>query len=72
MQRLNDESPVWDLVICIAGGVGTAAWLFWAALAFKSYNILPWGNMLIVLSVLMAVLMLSTAISYWFQWKRRR
>lgn len=72
MQRSN-EDPIWDLVICIAGGAGTIVCLFWATLMFNQHVPVFVDRRIAALAcIIMAALMLSTALSYWHQWKQRR
>lgn len=72
MQKMNDD-PVWDLVICITTGVGSVVWLVWASLMLNNHFLILWDNRISALACLiMAFFMLSTAISYWHTWRRRR
>ena len=72
MQKSQDD-PIWDLVICIAGSAGTLVWLFWAAFTFTGHAPFALDRRLAALGcVIMAGLMLSTAVSYWYQWKHAR
>jgi len=72
MQRPGDD-PVWDLVICITAGVGAMAWLLGAFLTLKIALPLPLNNRFASLVCFaMTLIMLSTTVGYWFQWKHRR
>jgi small neutral amino acid transporter SnatA (MarC family) len=72
MQESN-ESPVWDLVICIAASVGSVVFLLWAYLSISSRVPMLWGGQVVgVLSIIMAVMSLSMAIGSGYQWKHRR
>ena len=72
MQRSHDD-PIWDLVICIAGCAGTLVWLFWAVLTLAGHiSFFPDRRIASLGCVIMASLMLSTAVGYWYQWKHRR
>jgi uncharacterized protein YhhL (DUF1145 family) len=73
MQRWNDDHPIWDLVMSIGGSVGTIISMLWATLLLNPYVPAPFNRRIASLvCVLIAVLMLLTATTYWHQWKQRR
>jgi hypothetical protein len=72
MQESN-ESPAWDLVICITGSIGSVIFLLGAYLIIGKRVPMLWGGQVVgALSIIMAVMSLSMAIGYGYQWKRRR
>jgi len=72
MQGAN-ESPVWDLVICIAASIGSVVFLLGACLSISRRVPMLWGGQFVgVLSIIMVVMSLSMAIGSGYQWKHRR
>ncbi len=71
--QTSNESPVWDLVICIAGSIGSVVFFVGACLIIShKLSMLWWGQVVSVLSIIMAVMSLSMAIGYGYQWKHGR
>ena len=71
--QTSNESPIWDLVICIAGSIGSVVFFVGAYLIIDRKLPMLWGGQVVsVLSIIMAVMSLGMAIGYGYQWKRGR